>query len=210
MEIYIVSIISAFLGYASSRFASQKPQGFLPNVGILTILALGAAALTFVGQWIIRPSQAPPNRLEGQWIERYTENEKARYAIATFKNNPEANVLEFSGKAYDLEQGFVGEWHAIEARVYRDQYDYLFEGRSINPDPERRGHRMGVGTISFDSHHHGKGVFLSIREDREPRDFDLHRILNEDAVRESLKDPESLITKLSKDPIYFREITIAN
>jgi hypothetical protein len=209
MEIYILSIVSAFLGYFSSRFANLKLKGILPTIGLLFLLAFTAAGLTFVGHWIMKPPPLPPNGLEGQWVERYLEGENATYSIATIRHNPEGNYLEYSGKAYDSNLNVVGHWHAIQARLDRNQYDYLFEGESFNPDKARQGTRKGVGGIFFDGPNHGKGKFLSVRDDHDPRDCELDRILNEDAVRESLNDPQGFIQKLYSDPMYFKQVTSA-
>ena len=204
MEPYIVSVISVLLGYASSRFASEKPKGILPTVGIASLLALGAVCLTFLAHWVMGLHSS--SGLEGQWVERYKENDKTRYAIATFEHNLVDNFLLFSGNAYDLDQGFVGEWHAIEARYDSGQYDYLFEGSSNNPDLDKRGHREGAGSIYFPDGNRGIGIFLSFREDREPRDFQLYRILSKAAAQESLEKPEAFIRRLNTDPTYFNKV----
>lgn len=203
METYIVSIISAFLGYVSSCFANRKSKGILPTIGILSLLAFTAAGLTFVGHWIIKPPQPPPNRLEGQWIEQYVEGEKTYYAIAKFRYDSGANYLEFSGNAYDLNQNLVGHWLTTQARLDsdRNQYDYIFEGDSMNlDDKSKQGHRQGVGRILFDSPTHGKGTFLSVRNDPGPRDFELYKILNDDSARESINNPKGFIQKAYDNP----------
>jgi hypothetical protein len=208
MEPYIVSIVSAAVGYYSSILANRKPKGFLQTIGILTVLAGTAVVLTFLGQWVMKPPPPPPNKLEGQWIEKYMGGDKATYAIATFRYNSEANHLEFSGNAYDLDMRVVGYWRTIQARLDRDQYDYLFEGES--GDQANPGHRRGIGRIFFDSPNHGTGTFLTDRSARVPRDFEIDKILNEDAARESMKDPKGFIQKLYQDSTYFKKVTSSN
>ena len=206
MEIYIVSVVSVLLGYTSSRLANQHTKGWLPNAGVLSTLILGAVMLTFVGHQLTQLVTPSPKWLEGQWVERYTDNGKFLYAISTFKYNSRTKNLEFSGKAYDEEHGFVGEWSSVESRVDGDQYDYLFKGESYNPDPARQGLREGVGSIFFDSENHGRGIYLSLRRDREPRDIELNRILDEDAAKESAENPGAFVQKLYSSPEYFSEI----
>lgn len=214
MEPYIVSIISAIVGYFSSIFANRKPKGDLPTIGLLTLLAGTATVLTFLGQWMTAPRPTPPpppDKLEGQWVEKYKDGENDIYAIAGIRYNSEAKYLEFSGTAYDVSLTVVGRWRSIQARLDRDQYDYLFEGESWNRlDSSRQGLRKGVGGIFFDSPNHGTGKFLSIRDDKVPRGFEIHRILNEDAAQESINNPKGLIQKFYEDPMYFKKVTSAN
>ena len=92
---------------------------------MLSLLAFVAAGLTFLGHWIVKPPPPVPDRLEGQWIERYQEGEKYIYAIATMKYNPEAKYLGFSGNSYDSNRTNVGHWQTIQARL---------AGRSEQPD----------------------------------------------------------------------------
>lgn len=219
VEAYIVSIISAFLGYVSSRFANRKSKGILPTIGILSVLAFIAAGLTFLGHWGVKPPQPAPDRLEGQWIERYKEGGEDTYAIATIRYNPEARYLEFSGNAYaskDSNLSFVGQWQTIQARLTSSQagsqYDYLFEGYSKNLDILRQGHRKGVGGIWFDSPNHGVGSFFSISPpaDKELREFQLYKILDEDAATQSKNDSPGLVRKLYKEQGYFEKVTSAH
>lgn len=218
MEPYIVSFVSAIVGYFSSIFANQNSntsanrnsKGILQTIGILAVLGLITVGLTYLGQWVMKPPPPPPNKYEGHWVERYTEGEKPVYAIATIRYNSGTNHLEFSGKAFDLNRRHVGNWHTIQASLDRDQYDYLFEGESLNPDPTKRGTRKGVGGIHFYSPNRGRGIFLAIRDDHVPRDFDLYKILNADAVKESIEDPEGFIQKLHEDQTYFNKVTSAN
>jgi hypothetical protein len=210
MEPYIVNFVSAVVGYYASIFANRNSKGILQTIGILTVLAGLTVGLTYLGQWVMKPPPPPPNQYEGHWIERYAEGEKTLYAIATIRYNSETNHLEFSGKSFDLNRRHVGNWHTIQARLDRDQYDYLFEGESLNPDPTKRGRRKGVGGIYFYSPNRGRGIFLAIRDDQVPRDFDLYKILNADAAKESMEDPEGFIQKLHEDQTYFNKVTSAN
>jgi hypothetical protein len=216
MENYIVSIISAFLGYVSSRFANRKTKGILPTIGVLSILATTAAGLTFLGRWIITPSPTPQpplierekDRLEGQWVEKYKEGGRDTYAIATIRYNSDAKYLEFYGNAYDSSLNLVGHWQTIQARLEGNQYDYLFTGESY--DLANPGHRKGVGGIWFlDNRTHGKGNFFSVRADKELREFELYKILDEDAARQSINDPKGFIQKLYKNPSYLKQVASA-
>lgn len=204
MEIYILSLVSAFVGYFSSILANKRSRGVLQTVGIIAILTGFTLCLTYFGQWIAKPAP-PPHKLEGQWIEKYKEGEKETYSIAKFKYNSQGNYLEYSGTAYASNLTVVGYWRATQARFDNEQYDYLFEGESKNPT--KPGHREGVGSIYFDNINHGSGKFLAVRDDQNPRDMEIDKILNEDAIKESTNDPKALIQKLYTDPNYFRKIT---
>jgi hypothetical protein len=210
METYIVSVVSVLLGYITSRVANRNVSGILPHVAVIFLLTVAAVVLTLAGQWFVKPPPTPPNRLEGQWLEKYKEGENQIYAIATIRHNPSANHLEFYGNSYDVNLKIVGRWRTLQARLDRDQYDYLFEGESWNPDKARQGLRKGVGGIYFDTASHGKGKFLSIKDDHEPRDLELYKILDEDAAQQSIKDPTGLIQKLYADPSYFNKVTSAH
>jgi hypothetical protein len=206
METYIVSIISAFLGYASSRFASRRRQGVLPTVGILCILACLAVLLTLGGHWITAPRPTPPpppDKLEGQWIEQYDEGGQITYAIGTIRYNAEARGLEYFGDAYDMNLTLIGHWKTKQSLLDRDQYDYLFDGDSGNP--KKPGHRHGVGGIHFiENGSHGTGYFLSVSDDPQPRKFELRKIVDEDAVKESKSNPEGYLKRFYNDPSRFK------
>lgn len=207
MEVYIVSIISALLGFVSSRFANRKSNGILPTIGVLSILAFTAVGLTFLGHWIVKP---PRDRLEGQWIEKYDEEGKTIYAIATIKYNSEAKYLEFKGDAYDSSLRNVGYWNTTIARLDGNHYLYLFNGASKNPDPTIRGEedRKGIGDINFvDNHNLGQGTFTSVRAKRDPKDFELYKIIDEATQSESINSPKEFIQKLYTDPAYLKQVT---
>jgi|ERR1044072_2967815 hypothetical protein len=208
MENYIASIVAAILGYISSRYANRKSKGVLPTVGIVSILIVIAAGLTFIGHWITKPPPAPPNKLEGQWVEKYKEDENDIYAIAKFRYNSEAKYLEFSGDAYDKSITFVGHWQTKQALLDGNQYDYLFTGESSNTDPTKpRIYRKGQGEIWFtDNSMQGQGRFFSMGSDRTPRDFSLYKILDEDAAKESMNHPEEFINKVYADPNYLKKV----
>ena len=131
------------------------------------------------------------------------------YAIAMIRYNPEAKYLEFSGNSYDSNLTFIGHWQTIQARLAGNQYDYLFEGESNNTDPTRQGPRKGVGGIWFDNPNHGVGNFFSVRADKELREFELYKILDEGAIIQSKNDPRGVIQSLYKDPNYFEQVTSA-
>jgi hypothetical protein len=209
MEPYIVSIAAILLGYLSSRIANRKIKGILPHIAVIFILAGAAALLTFAGQSIPKLWPPPPEKVEGQWVEKYWEGGNEFYAVTSIGYNPSTKHLEFTGNAYAKNLEVVGWWKTIQANLDRDQYDYLFEGDSLNLDKARRGHRKGVGGIYFDSANHGQGTFLSIRDDKEPRDFFLYRIVDEEAARQSRQNPKAFVQKLYDEPSYFNKITLS-
>jgi hypothetical protein len=204
MEIYVASIISTILGYLASIYANKNHKGFLPHFGIVVILSCLAGVLTFTGLRIFTPQT---DRLEGQWIERYQEGENVIYAVAKIEYDPEAKHLKFSGNSYDPKGNWVGYWETIQARHTGDQYDYLYNGESMNTEETRQGLRKGVGGIRFDNDNHGTGYFFSVREDIKLRQFELQKILNEDATRQSKSDPKGFIQKLNNDPSYLKQVT---
>lgn len=206
MEPYIVSIVSIILGYFSSRLANRKRKGTLQTVGILFILASTAGVLTLFGHWISTPRPIPPpevEKLAGQWIEQYDEGGKITYAIGTIRYNSETRNLEFSGNAYDENVVLIGHWKTKQALLDLDQYDYLFDGNSDNP--QKPGHRHGVGGIHFvENGSYGTGYFLSVRDDPQPRKFELRKIVDEDAASESRSNPQGYIKRFYKDPSRFK------
>ena len=205
METYIVSIVSAVLGYFSSRLANRKRKGLLQTVGILFILASMAVVLTLVGHWISTPRETKPpeaEKLAGQWIEQYDEGGQIMYAIGTIRYNSEARNLEFFGNAYDSNLSPVGHWRTKQSLLDRDQYDYLFEGDSDNP--KKPGHRHGEGGIHFIENGYGTGYFLSVRDDPQPRKCELRKIVDEDAIRESKDSPQVYVQRFYNDPSRFK------
>lgn len=238
MEIYIANLISTFVGYFTSIWTNRKDKGVPEKVGIFSLLVVLAITLTYLGQLMVKPpqpigreletesrkvsdvvnqvrsSQPSKKEIEGLWIERYTEGQKTIYAIASIRFNPENNHLEFTGNSYDDKLNLRGYWQTIQSKHEGNQYDYLFKGESVNPDKTRRGqgHRKGVGSIWFDNNNHGTGNFFSVRADKELREFELFKILDEAAAKDSIANPQEVIKRLyeDKDLTYFRKITSTN
>lgn len=157
-------------------------------------------------QNVVQPSQ--PGEYEGYWLEKYKDGKNDVYAIAKIQYNPVTRNLEFSGTSYDKNLSIVGRWHSVQAHFEKGQYDYLFEGESFNPGPTKKGGlRKGAGGIFFDTNAHGKGHFLSMKDDREPRSLELFKILDEDAARLAGQAPTELVRKLYADPGYFGRVT---
>lgn len=215
MEIYIFSIVSAIVGYFSSIFANRRIKGILSTIGALFILAGISVTLTYFGLWVITPAPIPPpppverekDILEGQWVEWYEEGKTKYCAVATIRYNSEAKYMEFFGNAYAPNLVLIGRWRTMQAARNGNQYDYLYEGESWNLDRTKRGLRKGVGGIWFDTGNHGKGKFFSIESDKELREFELYRILDEDAAKLSVDDITGFIQKLYEDPNYLKKIT---
>jgi hypothetical protein len=194
-----LAVKKARSGYRSLP-ANRQPQSCTsnlnPSFAIVVILSCLAGGLIYIGLRIFTPQR---ERVEGQWIERYTEGENVIYAAAKIEYDPETKHLKFSGHSYDSKGNWVGHWKTRQARFDDDQYNYLFEGESKNPEEARRGHREGVGAIQFDSNNHGVGYFFSVREDKKLRQFELQKILNEDAARQSKNDPQQFIQRLDEE-----------
>lgn len=214
MEIYIVSISSALLGYFSSRVANKKSKGFLPTFGILCILAITATGLTFAGSWISTPAvkQREQDKVEGQWLETYYEGRTKIYAIAVIKYDSAAKYMGFNGFAYDKNGEVLGHWTTTLARHHGEDLEYLYQGQSYNrKNPaDKLPRREGLGHVSFSENgKHGKGYFFSVGEDEVLREFELHKILDRDAIEESRDDPKTLIQKLHEDPSYFMKVISA-
>lgn len=204
-EAYLAGIVSILGGYITSRIANWKVKGFFQHIGAFLVLAIIAGTLTYAVRWAVQPSR--PSEYEGYWLEKYKDGNNDVYAIAKTQYNNVTRYLEFSGTSYDKSLSVVGRWHSVQAHFEKGQYDYLFEGESFNPDPTKRGLRKGVGGIFFNTNAHGKGHFLSMKDDREPRPLELFKILDEDAARLAGQAPTELVKRLFADDGYFARVT---